>query len=320
MEVLEGWKISRPPAFQPSIIFWRCAFEPGFKLKNAQIAIVGLGLMGGSLGLALKQRQLCRQVVGLVRRNEAAREAEAIGVADFATTDPAQALPDADLIVFSTPVRTIIQQLRQWASLFKSGAVITDMGSTKQAIVQAMAELPPEVHPVGSHPMCGKEQAGLEAAEATLYEGAPWIVTPLERTPPGAAQLIFNLAEAVGARPRLLAAERHDKLVAAISHLPHALATVLVLTAQGVAENDPVVWEVAASGFRDTSRVAASDVTMMLDILLTNRVAVGQMVGLAQAQLAQLAEALAAEDEQTLRKLLEKASRQRKALYNNNKG
>lgn len=284
-------------------------------LKKSRIAIVGLGLMGGSLGLALKRGHICREVVALVRRTEAARQAESAGVVDFATTDPAQALLEADLVVFSTPVRTIIQQLAQGASHFKTGAVITDMGSTKQEIVRAMAKLPEAVHPVGSHPMCGKEQAGLDAAEATLYEGAPWIVTPLERTPSAATHLIFKLAEAVGAKPRLLAADRHDRLVAAISHLPHALATALVLAAQQVAEDDPAVWEVAASGFRDTSRVAASDVTMMLDILLTNRAAVGQMVALAQAQLAQLAAALAAEDEATLRKLLEQASQRRKSLY-----
>jgi prephenate dehydrogenase len=272
--------------------------------------------MGGSLALALKQKQMCRQVIGLARREETVQAALAAGVTDFATTNPAQALSDADLIVFSTPVRTIIRQLGEWASLYKSGAVISDMGSTKQAIMEAMAELPPEVHPVGSHPMCGKEQAGLDAAEATLYEGAPWIVTPLERTPPGATRLIFDLAEAVGAMPRILSADRHDKLVAAISHLPHALATALVLATQQVAEDDPAVWEVAASGFRDTSRVAASDVTMMLDILLTNRAAVGQMVALAQAQLAQLAQTLADEDESTLKKLLERASRQRKSMYN----
>jgi prephenate dehydrogenase len=105
-------------------------------------------------------------------------------------------------------------------------------------------------------------------------------------------------------------------LVATISHLPHALATVLVLVAQQVAENDPAVWEVAASGFRDTSRVAASDVTMMLDILLTNRAAIGQVLDLAQTQLAQLATALAAGDETALRALLEQASHQRKLLYN----
>lgn len=283
------------------------------------MAIVGLGLMGGSLALALKQKNSCREVTALVRRSEAARQAESSGVADFAATDPAQVLPEADLVVFSTPVRTIIHQLAQWAALFKPGAVITDMGSTKQEIIKAMANLPAGIHPIGSHPMCGKEQTGLEAAEATLFEGAPWVVTPLERTPPGVVQMIFDLAEAVGARPRLLTAGRHDKLVATISHLPHVLATALVLAAQQVAEDDSAVWEVAASGFRDTSRVAASDVTMMLDILLTNRAAIGQVLDLAQTQLAQLAAALAAEDEATLRVLLEQSSQQRKLLYNSAK-
>lgn len=272
--------------------------------------------MGGSLALALKKKNVCRKVIALVRRQEAVRQAEALGAADFATTDPAQALPTADLVIFTTPVRAIIRQLGELASFYKPGAVITDMGSTKQEITQAMANLPAGVYPVGSHPMCGKEQAGLEAAEATLYEGAPWIVTPLERTPPAAINLIFDLSEAVGAKPRLLAPDRHDKLVAAISHLPHAMATALVLAAQQVAETDPAVWEVAASGFRDTSRVAASDVTMMLDILLTNRAAVGEMLALAQSQLAHLAAALAAGDEAALRKLLEQASQQRKAVYN----
>jgi prephenate dehydrogenase len=272
--------------------------------------------MGGSLALALKQRSICREVVALVRRTEAARQAESAGVADFATIDPAQAIQEADLIIFTTPVRTIIRQLGEFSPFYKSGAIITDMGSTKQEIMRAMADLPLEVYPVGSHPMCGKEQAGLAAAEATLYEGAPWIVTPLERTPPAVIRLIFDLAEAVGAKPRLLAADRHDKLVAAISHLPHVMATALVLAAHQVAEDDSAVWEVAASGFRDTSRVAASDVTMMLDILLTNRAAVGQMLALAQSQLALLAAALVAEDEGALQKLLEQASQQRKSLYN----
>lgn len=271
--------------------------------------------MGGSLGLALKQRQVCRQVVGLVRRSEVVAAAEAAGVVDWATTDPTLALAEADLIIFSTPVRTIVQQLKEWALLFKPGATITDMGSTKQTIVQAMTGLPAEVYPVGSHPMCGKEQAGLAAAEAALYEGAPWILTPLERTPPAATRMVHDLAVAIGAKPRLLTADRHDKLVAAISHLPYTLAAALTLTAQNVAADDPAVWEVAASGFRDTSRLAASDVTMMLDILLTNRAAVGQMVQAAQKQLNQLTAALAAGDEAALKSLLEQAAQQRRLLY-----
>jgi prephenate dehydrogenase len=279
------------------------------------VVVVGLGLMGGSLAMALKQRNICRKVVGLVRRSEVVQAAKEARIVDDATTDPAQALLEADLVVFSTPVRTIIRQLGQWAALFKPGAIITDMGSTKQEIIRAMAALPPGVYPIGSHPMCGKEQAGLDAAEATLYEGAPWILTPLERTPPPVVHLMGALAEAIGAKPRILTADCHDKLVAAISHLPYALSATLVLAAQRVADDDPAVWEVAASGFKDTSRVAASDVTMMLDILLTNRAAVGQMLTLAQQELSQLAGALAAEDEATLRLLLDRAAQQRRSLY-----
>lgn len=279
------------------------------------MAIVGLGLMGGSLAMALKKRRVCRRVLALVRRAEVAREAERSGVVDLATTEPVQALTQADLVVFSTPVRVIVRQLSEYGPLYKSGAVITDMGSTKQEIVRAMADLPKRIHPLGSHPMCGKERAGLAAAEATLYEKAPWILTPLSRTPPAALALVRSLAVAIGAHPQTLAAERHDRLVAAISHLPYTLAASLVLAAQQVAKDDPVAWEVAASGFRDTSRVAASDVTMMLDILLTNQAAVGQMVSLAQKQLTLLAEAIAAGDEAALKLLLGQAARQRKRLY-----
>ncbi len=271
--------------------------------------------MGGSLAMALKARHVCREVVALVRREAAAREAKAAGVVDQATTQPAEALGQADVVIFSTPVRVLVRQMVELAPLYKPGAVITDMGSTKQEIVRAMATLPENVHPLGSHPMCGKEKTGLAAAEATLFEGAPWILTPLARTPSQATRLIQDLAEAIGAKPRLLAADRHDTLVAAISHLPYTLSAALVLAARRVAEDDPVVWVVAASGFRDTSRVAASDVTMMLDILLTNRAAVGQMLTLARDQLDQFAQALAAGDEAALRTLMEQAAAQRRALY-----
>jgi prephenate dehydrogenase len=309
--------MSNLPIFQTSNFphIWRCIFDPAFSLKDARIAIVGLGLMGGSLAMALKERNHCREVIALVRRDEAAREAKQAGVVDVATTHPPEALTQADLIIFSTPVRVILRQLKEFVSFYKPGVVVTDMGSTKQEIVRAMAALPEGVHPLGSHPMCGKEQAGLGAAEATLYEGAPWILTPLERTPPEALHLVQNLAEAIGAKPRLLEAKRHDRLVAAISHLPYTLAAALTLAVQNIAEDDPAVWDVTASGFRDTSRLAASDVTMMLDILLTNQEAVGQMLAIAQAQLDQFVQALKTGDELTLRTLMEQAAQQRKSLY-----
>lgn len=271
--------------------------------------------MGGSLALALKERHLCRQVTALVRRESAVQAALNLGAVDVATTDPAEAFTQANLIIFATPVRVLLQQLPQFAPFYPAGAIITDMGSTKQAIMQAMAALPPQVYPIGSHPMCGKETSGLEVAEATLYQNAPWILTPLDRTPLWVTTFMHEFALAIGAKPRQLDAARHDKLVATISHFPHTLSTALVLTAMQVAHHDPVVWNVAASGFRDTSRIAASDVTMMLDILLTNREAVLTVLGEFDRQLGALTQAIADNDEVTLRNLMEQAAHQRRQLY-----
>jgi len=271
--------------------------------------------MGGSLGLALKARKVCRKVVGLVRRSETIREAEDMAAVDFATTDPDIALPAADIVVFATPARTIIRQMGELASFYKPNAIITDMGSTKQKIVQAMEMLSDGIQPVGSHPMCGKEQAGIAVAEADLFENASWILTPLKRTNPAVTHIIQEMAEAIGAKTSILAPDRHDRLVATISHLPYIAATTLVLTAESIAKDDPTVWDVAATGFKDTTRIAASEVTMMLDILLTNQEAVGELLAMARSQIDHLAQALAARDEATLRTLLEQAATQRKLLY-----
>lgn len=284
-------------------------------LKDARIAIIGLGLMGGSLGLALKKRNICSEIVGLVRRAEAVTQAESLEVVDWATLNPAAALGQADIVVFSTPIRTLIKQLGEMAQYCKPNAVITDMGSTKVEITRAMNALPAGLQPVGSHPMCGKETAGMAAAEASLYEGAPWILTPLNRTNPAATQLVQDMATAIGAKTQIINARRHDNLVATISHLPYTLAATLTLTAMDVAKNDDAVWGVAAGGFRDTSRVAASDVTMMLDILLTNRQAVGHRLTEARTWLNRFAEAVAAGDEVTLREMMERAATQRRTLF-----
>ncbi len=286
-----------------------------FSLKNARIAIVGLGLMGGSLGLALKENAVCRDVVGLVRRPEAVGQALELGIVDYATLDPAEALNNADIVIFSTPIRVILWQMAEYAQHYKANAIITDMGSTKQEITRAMAALPEGLQPVGSHPMCGKEVAGMAVAEASLYQGAPWVITPLERAAPEATEVVRQMAAAIGARTVTLAANRHDKLVATISHLPYTLSATLVLAAQTVANRDPAVWDVTAGGFKDTSRVAATDTTMMLDILLTNQAAVGNLIAIARQQLDQFAAVIAAGDEAALRKIMEQAASQRRELY-----
>ena len=271
--------------------------------------------MGGSLAMALVERSLCREVVGIARRAETVREAMALGIAHRATTDLVEGVAGANVIVLATPVRTILRQIPQLAAIPLDPCLLLDLGSTKSDVVAAMEELPTQVQPVGAHPMCGKERAGLAAAEPTLYEGAPWVLVPLSRTSPGALALARELALAVGGRPLVAHAERHDRLVAAISHLPYSLAVTLMLTVAEIGAEDELVWALAASGFRDTSRLAASDVRMMLDILLTNRVAIGDALRHASAHLDRLADLIAAGDEEGLYAMLVAVHDQRTPLF-----
>jgi prephenate dehydrogenase len=271
--------------------------------------------MGGSLAMALLERSLCREVVGVARRAETVREAIEWGVAHRATTDLAEGVAGADVIVLATPVRTVLRQIRQLAVAPFDPCLLLDLGSTKSDIVTAMKELPPHVVPIGTHPMCGKEKAGLAAAEPTLFEGAPWVLVPLPRTTACGLGLARELATAVGAHPLVMDAERHDRLVAAISHLPYSLAVALMLTVTEIGAEDELVWDLASSGFRDTSRLAASDVTMMLDILLTNRAAICDALRRTSAHLDRLADLLAVGDENGLHDLLVAAHDRRLSMF-----
>jgi prephenate dehydrogenase len=174
------------------------------------------------------------------------------------------------------------------------------MGSTKGEICAALDRLPPGIQPVGGHPMTGKETAGFAAAEPGLYVNATWVLSPLPRTSPEALCLAHELVEAVGARPLILAPDRHDRLVAGISHLPFLVASALVHTVAQTGVDDPVIWEVAAGGFRDTSRVAASDTRMFMDILMTNRPAVLEQMDFFITHLQEMRTLLAQQEEQTL--------------------
>ncbi|MBU6349719.1 MAG: prephenate dehydrogenase [Chloroflexi bacterium] len=273
-------------------------------LKECSVAVVGLGLMGASLCMDLKEGQRCREVRGVARRTRTVLDAFFAGAVDLATNDLQTGVLGADLVVLATPARTILSALAEIGERLWPGTVVTDMGSTKGEICAAMAALPPAVEPVGGHPMCGKETAGFEAAERGLYRGATWVLTPLPRTSPDALALATELALAVGGRPLLLEPERHDRLVASISHLPFLVASALTAAVAEVGDQDPTVWSVAAGGFRDTSRVAASDTQMFLDILLTNRTAVLAQLERFQADLGALHRLLESSDEAGLRQRL----------------
>jgi prephenate dehydrogenase len=282
-------------------------------LDECQVTIVGLGLMGGSLAGALRGQ--CRAVFGVTRRHETLELALRRGLLDWGTPDLAEGVREADVIVLATPVRVILRQLAEIGPLLPPGCLLMDLGSTKADIVAAMARLPELVQPLGGHPMCGKEVSGVEAADPALYRGCTFILSPLPRTSAAALALGQALALAVGARPLVLAPERQDYLAATLSHLPYLLACALVATADATTSADPAAWQIVAGGFRDTSRVAGSDVQMMLDILLTNRAEVLRAVHSYQAQLQALVHLLEGGDERGLGQALARLRETRQEMF-----
>jgi prephenate dehydrogenase len=244
------------------------------RLADCRVTVIGLGLMGASLCMDLVQQGACREVRGVTRRADAALTAFFAHAVDQATTDLQSGVAGADIVILATPVRTIVNLLAEVSPFLWPGTLVMDMGSTKGEICAAMERLAPGIQPIGSHPMTGKESAGFAAAEPNLYRGATWVLSPLPRTSPESMALAMELVETVGGRMVELEPARHDRLVAAISHLPFLLASALVHAVAQVGAEDGKVWELAAGGFRDTSRVAASDTRMFMDILATNRAAV----------------------------------------------
>jgi prephenate dehydrogenase len=282
-------------------------------LRHCQVTVVGLGLMGGSLAGALRGQ--CQAVTGVARRIETVESALSRGLIDRGSTHLADAVAQADVVVLATPVRVIMQQMTEIGSMLPEGCLLMDLGSTKVQIVAEMARLPGHIQPLGGHPMCGKEVSGLEVADPALYRGCTFILTPLARTSEAALHLGQELARALGANPLVLEAERQDWLVATLSHLPYLLACALVGTADATTSADPAAWEIVAGGYRDTSRVAGSDVTMMVDILLTNREQVLKAVHTYQGQLSSLARLLDAGNEQDLRRILGTVRQKRKEMF-----
>ena len=282
-------------------------------LEESQIAIVGLGLMGGSLAGGLRHR--CRSVVGVARRPDSIAVALERGLIDHGTTSLSEGVSQSNVVVLATPVRVILQQIAEIGPLLPAECLLLDLGSTKTRIVQAMAELPDHVQPLGGHPMCGKEMSGIEAAEPDIYRGATFILTPLPRTSEQALRLGRELVEAVGSRPLVISAERQDFLVGTVSHLPYLMACALVATADATTSTDPAAWKIVAGGYRDTTRVAGSDVTMMTDILLTNRDEVLAAVNVFQRQIDRLAQLVESGDGEQMRDALNQIRQERLRMY-----
>jgi prephenate dehydrogenase len=267
--------------------------------KSRHLAIVGLGMMGGSLALAL--RESAETITG-VDPDPAARElALERGITHQATADLREGVSDADTVLLCAPVRTIIDMVRgRLGAYLRSNTLLIDIGSTKEDICDAMGTLPIGVQAVGGHPMTGKENSGLAFSDAHLYRGKPFVLCATRRTTPAARLRALALVEALGAVAIELDAHHHDRVVAAISHLPYLLSAALVATVAQEGSKDDSVWRLAAGGFRDMSRLAAQDLNMMSDIMSTNRQAIATLLALFRVQLALIEARLISNEEESL--------------------
>jgi prephenate dehydrogenase len=261
--------------------------DPDF-LSTANIAILGLGLMGGSLAMALRGQ--CAALLGVDPNENVLDLALHSGLVDKASSDSAELLPQSDIVILAAPVRVILSLLGKLPGLHPGSALVLDLGSTKREIFKAMLELPPRFSPIGGHPICGKEKSGLENAQASLYQGAPFVLIPMPDTSPAGAATAERLVQAVGARPLWLDAETHDRWIAFTSHLPYLLALAL---AQATPSEASLL---VGPGFRSTSRVAATPASVMLDILATNRLNVLESVAVLRKRLDALEVCLRDED------------------------
>ena len=238
------------------------------------VALVGVGLIGGSFALALRRAGAVTTVVGYDRDGQALERALSLAVIDTAADSASQAVRGADLVVVAVPVRSIGPVLHDVALALERGAVVTDVGSTKGEVVrQAEAELR-DLFPrfVPAHPIAGRESSGVEAATAELFRSARVVLTPTPRTDRDAVELVAGCWEAAGARTATMAADAHDRIFAAVSHLPHVLSFALV-SEIAAREDAAELLAFAAGGFRDFTRIAASSPEMWRDIALQNRAA-----------------------------------------------
>lgn len=273
------------------------------------LTIVGVGLIGGSVGLAAKVRTATRHVVGVGRNPETLAKAKALGAIDEFTTDLAAGVRSADIVVFCSPVDQIAKQAREAAPYAMTGAHFTDAGSTKANIVRELEKtLPAHIRFVGAHPLAGSEKQGAENARADLFDGRVCVLTPTQRTDPAAAERINLFWQSLGCVVKRLSPEEHDLALATTSHLPHMVAALL-------AQELPQKWrEFTATGFRDTTRIASGDPALWTAIARENALALSHALDRFRDRLDELREAVLNQDADRLTDILTDAKRVRDAL------
>jgi prephenate dehydrogenase len=278
------------------------------------VASVGVGLIGGSLGMILRRRGLAASVVGVGRRVENLKTAVEMGAIDRFVVDPKDAVQEADLVVLATPVDTYERHLTEWAASLRPGAVVTDVGSVKGRLVERSEQaMPAGVHFVGAHPIAGKEKTGVAAGSEQLFAGARCILTPTTRTNQEALDRVAAMWRETGAIVLTMDPHLHDKILGAVSHLPHVAAFALINALIDIRDAVPALDLAGHSGggLRDTTRIAASSPEMWRDIFLWNRDNLVTFIEAYERSLGELKGLIRAGDAAGIEKALERAKQER---------
>ena len=284
-----------------------------------QAAIIGVGLIGGSLGMILRRKGLADHVVGIGRRVENLKTAVELGAIDRYVADPKEGIKGSDLVILATPVDTYERHLRDWAHCLESGAIVSDVGSVKGTLVErSEAAMPSGVHFVGAHPIAGKEKTGVAAGSDLLFAGARCILTPTKNTDRRALECITQLWEETGSIVLTMDPHVHDHILGAVSHLPHVAAFALMNALADTRDHHLPSLDLAShsgGGLRDTTRIAASSPEMWRDIFLWNRDNVVSLIERYQQSLDELKGLIAAGDGAGIEKALERAKQEREKLH-----
>lgn len=278
-------------------------------MKFKQITIIGVGLIGGSLGLTIKKKRLSPRVVGVTRHKDTLKKAIRRGAIDSGTLDLEKSVLDSDMVILATPADKILSTLKRIRPYFKKGCIVTDVASVKGTIVnQAEKIIGTKGYFVGAHPMAGSEQRGMDKADGNLFKNAPCIITKTSETSAKALKFVFDFWKAIGSKIYVLSPSEHDKKISNISHLPHIAASVLSLVLK------PSSMKFTSTGFKDTTRIASSDPDLWIPILLANRNNVVKDIENYLKQLKNIRNSIIRKDKAKLRKMLLKAKRKRDLL------
>ncbi|HML80024.1 prephenate dehydrogenase [Geobacter sulfurreducens] len=280
-----------------------------------RLAVIGVGLIGGSLARALRAAGAVGEIIGIDRDRANLRQAAELGVVDRAAATVAEGVAGADMVFLSVPVRAMAGVVREIAPHLAAGCIVTDGGSVKAEVVAACEPLMPAgTCFVGGHPIAGTEHSGVGASFATLYQGKRCILTPAATTDRGALATVARMWEAAGSEVVLMDPEKHDRVVAAISHLPHMVAYALVNAVEGYDRFEESILRYSAGGFRDFTRIASSDPAMWRDIALMNREGVLEMMDHFAAYFGQLRSLVAKGDAEGLERFFRDSKESRDAI------